>query len=287
MRGTKHMDIKFSLLLATLNRPEILKTCIDALLKQTYCNYEIIIVDQSDKEFCDNSIAAIDSRIKYIHIDKKGLSHARNIGLQYVTGDYVCLVDDDGLYEQKYLETSNKLIKKMNPTVLIGLLIDPAQNKPASDLNDCRIGWKNVFNGLCSACMIIKAGFLKTVKFDENFGVGSKYGSGEETDILLTALKQNKIIFFSRQIKMYHQNPIVEDIPIQKIKNYAFGYGALCKKMFIMHSKFWGFYYIAKTVVGNFVLWIMQNLKSNKDAAKKRKARAIYTVKGFISYKYK
>lgn len=89
------MNIKFSLLIATLNRPKILQTCVKGLLNQTYDNYEIIIIDQSDKEFRNDSIAEIDNRITYIHIDEKGLSHARNIGLQCVTGDYVCLIDDD------------------------------------------------------------------------------------------------------------------------------------------------------------------------------------------------
>ena len=279
------MNIKFSLLIATLNRPEILKTCVNGLLNQTYDNYEIIIIDQSDKEFRNDSIAEVDNRITYIHIDEKGLSHARNIGLQCVMGDYVCLIDDDALYDENYLKIADEMICDIRPTALVGLLYDPVTNKPATDLNDCKIGWKNVFKGLRSACMIIETGFLKLVKFDEKFGVGSIYGSGEETDVLMNALHQGKTVYFTRKIKMHHSNPSIEDIQLEKISSYAFGAGALYKKAVKNYSLLWGMYYFSRTVIGNFIMWMVQGVKGNHAVAKARKNRATYTLKGFITYK--
>lgn len=279
------MGIKFSVLIATLNRPEILKTCVKCLLNQTYDNYEIIIIDQSDKEYRDDSVAETDSRINYIHIDEKGLSHARNVGLHYVTGNYVCLIDDDALYDKNYLKESSEIIKKIEPIVLVGMLIDPVTKKSASNLNDCKISWKNVIKGLRSACMIIETNFLKTVKFDEKFGIGSVYGSGEETDILMNALYCNKAIYFTRAIKMYHIDPSIEEIPLNKIASYAFGAGALFRKTVKNYSFFWGVYYLLRTVIGNFLLWMLQSIKRNYVIAKARKFRAVYTLKGFLSYR--
>ena len=74
-------------------------------------------------------------------------------------------------------------------------------------------------------------------------------------------------------------------IPEDKIKKYALGYGALCKKMIIKYSRFWGMYYIARTVIGNFILWIVQSLKKNHAVAAARKSRVVYTIKGFMDYR--
>ena len=279
------MNIKFTLLIATLNRPETLKTCVKSLLKQTYDNYEIIIVDQSDNDYRDSSIATLDSSINYIHIDEKGLSHARNIGLNYVSGDYVCLIDDDAIYEETYLSKSAEIISRLNPTILIGLLFDPFTKEPVSDLHDCEIQWKNLFKGLCSACLIIASQFLKSVKFDERFGVGSTYGSGEESDVLMKALKQKKVIYFTMELKIYHSFPPINEIPLQKVASYSYGLGALYKKTIKNYSKLWGFYYFTRTLIGNYGLWIVQSLRKNYIAAEARKVRALYMVKGFINYK--
>ncbi len=279
------MNIKFSFLIATLNRPELLKACVKGLLNQTYDNYEIIIVDQSDKEQIDDTIATMDDRINYIHIKRRGLSHARNIGLNYVSGDYVCLIDDDALYDENYLSLSSEMIGRISPTALIGVLLDPHKNILVSDLTDCTIHWKNAFKGLCSACMILKTDFLKSVMFDEKFGLGSVYGSGEDTDVLFSALHQNKVVYFTSKNKIYHGIPSIDEIPLQKLASYSYGAGALFKKTIINYSKFWGCYYLLRTVVGNLLVWIFQSLKKNNTVAEARKVRAVYTLKGFLSYK--
>lgn len=281
------MNTKFSLLLATLNRPEILKTCVEILLKQTYENYEIIIVDQSDKEHCDNSIATMDNRITYIHIDQKGLSHARNIGLKYVTGDYICLIDDDGLYEENVLEEANKFIQRYSPIVLGGTIEDPVTGKIKGAGMDCKIKWRDVFKYHQSPSMIVESKFIKEHKFDEDFGIGAKYGSGEESDIVMLSLSCNKEVYFTSKYKVIHTIDAsnLEKLPKDRIRNYSFGYGALCKKTFIKYSKFWGLYYLERTVIGNFLLWVINSLKNNKSAAKARKSRAVYAIKGFMNYK--
>lgn len=177
------------------------------------------------------------------------------------------------------------MICDIRPTALVGLLYDPVTNKPATDLNDCKIGWKNVFKGLRSACMIIETDFLKSVKFDEKFGVGSTYGAGEETDLLMNVLHHNKTIYFTRKVIMYHSDLKIQEIPLQKIASYAFGTGALCKKAVKNYSLLWGTYYLARTVIGNFIMWMVQGAKGNHDVAKARKYRAVYTIKGFMDYR--
>lgn len=83
-----------------------LHRCVESILKQTYTNLEIILVDDGspDKcgEICDE-LASTDKRIQVIHQKNKGLSGARNSGLNIATGEYIAFVDsDDCLHPEMY-----------------------------------------------------------------------------------------------------------------------------------------------------------------------------------------
>lgn len=62
--------------------------------------------------------------IKYIHSNIKGLSHARNIGLQKVTGDIVGFPDDDCWYDDTTLELVEKTFRKQDYDGITGTPID-------------------------------------------------------------------------------------------------------------------------------------------------------------------
>ena len=73
-----------SVLLCTLNRPEVIGSCLDSLIAQTYRNFEIIVVDQSRDDRTENRCRAYsDARIRYYRVDFTGLSKARNSGKTY------------------------------------------------------------------------------------------------------------------------------------------------------------------------------------------------------------
>jgi len=79
-----------------------LPACVDSLCKQTYANLQIILVDDQSPDHCPeicDQYAREDPRILVIHQENKGVSGARNTGLQHATGKYITFVDsDDVLY---------------------------------------------------------------------------------------------------------------------------------------------------------------------------------------------
>ena len=102
---------------------EYLDKCLSSIINQTYKNLEIILVnDGSD----DNSIkiakkyAKKDERIKIIEEDNKGLSCARNTGINASTGKYITFVDSDDFIEENYIEILYKGIKKYKVDISIG-----------------------------------------------------------------------------------------------------------------------------------------------------------------------
>ena len=89
---------KISVIVPVYNVEAQLKRCVASIINQTYTDLEIILVDDGSTDnsgaMCDE-LANSDSRIKVIHQSNKGLSGARNSGLDVATGDYVFFVDSD------------------------------------------------------------------------------------------------------------------------------------------------------------------------------------------------
>ncbi len=93
-----------------------LDRCIESIVKQTYKNLEIILVDDGSPDNCGRMCdewAAKDSRIKVIHKENEGLGYARNSGLDAATGEYVAFVDsDDYIMPQTYEKALERLLSE-------------------------------------------------------------------------------------------------------------------------------------------------------------------------------
>ncbi len=96
--GGRTAGSKISIVAPVYNVENYIERCIESLLRQTYGNLEIILVDDGSTDrsgdICD-SYARRDSRIKVIHKKNGGIVSARKAGARFATGDYVCSVDGD------------------------------------------------------------------------------------------------------------------------------------------------------------------------------------------------
>ena len=90
--------MKVSVIVPVYNIEEYVSYCIESLVGQDYQNLEIILVDDGSKDLsfkiCDEW-SKRDSRIKIIRKPNGGLSSARNVGLDFATGEYVLFIDGD------------------------------------------------------------------------------------------------------------------------------------------------------------------------------------------------
>lgn len=109
------MDDLVSIIVPIYKVEKFISKCVNSIVKQTYKNIEILLIDDGspDKcpEICD-SIAEKDSRIKVIHNKNHGLSFTRNYGLEKANGKYICFVDGDDYIENDFVEVLLNLIKK-------------------------------------------------------------------------------------------------------------------------------------------------------------------------------
>lgn len=110
--------MKVSVIIPTHNYAHFLPYTLTSVLKQTYGDWECLIIDNAS---ADNTRAIVhdfekkDVRFKYVFTEVKGLSNARNIGLKMAQGEYIQLLDaDDLIDDRKLIEHVNFLNLHLN-----------------------------------------------------------------------------------------------------------------------------------------------------------------------------
>lgn len=97
-----------SVIVPVYNTEKYLKACVDSILSQTHKDLQVILINDgsTDKsgEIC-NSYQEKDSRVIVKHTENMGVSHARNVGLNCATGDYIAFVDSDDTIKPDMYET--------------------------------------------------------------------------------------------------------------------------------------------------------------------------------------
>lgn len=115
--------IKVSIIVPIYNVEKYLKRCIDSIIEQSYTNIEIILVNDGSTDNCLDICqlyAQQDPRIIIINKENGGLSSARNMGLDYATGEYIMFVDSDDWIRIDTVELLLNDIIKTHATMAIG-----------------------------------------------------------------------------------------------------------------------------------------------------------------------
>jgi hypothetical protein len=98
-------DIAVSIIVVNWNRERLLKDCLCSLSRQSYSNYEIIVVDNGSS---DNSVSFIKenfSTVKVIELaENKGFTGGNAAGLNVASGDFIALINNDARAERDWLE---------------------------------------------------------------------------------------------------------------------------------------------------------------------------------------
>lgn len=102
----------FSIIIPLYNKADYIAETLKSVLNQTYCDYEVIVVNDSST---DNSLEVAssfqDERIHIYTKENEGVSAARNYGIMHAKYDYIAFLDADDIWESDYLECQKKLIE--------------------------------------------------------------------------------------------------------------------------------------------------------------------------------
>lgn len=104
-----------SVIIPNFNHAQYLGDAIRSVLDQSYANVEVIVVDDGSTDQSRAVAAQFGDRILYLYQTNRGLSAARNTGIQAARGEYIGLLDADDLYEPHFVSS-----------MLVALQSDPA-----------------------------------------------------------------------------------------------------------------------------------------------------------------
>lgn len=222
--------MKFSLILATLNRAAEVAYFLKNLEQQSYRNFELIVVDQNPDDRLVEMIQPYQARFTILHLrSAPGLSYARNVALEHISGDIVAFPDDDCAYPSDLLaQVSNLLIEHPEWGGLTGRSVaQTGEDSGGSWSKEVeKIDFFNVWNKGISYTIFLRKNVVANVGlFDENLGIGANtpWGSAEETDYLLRAIDAG-CLYYTPNISVIHptkvgQTPLVQP-PTPKNKSY-------------------------------------------------------------------
>lgn len=202
-----------SVVIPCFNSEQFIVRAIESVLKQTYKNYEIILVDNNSS---DNTISIIyDYKNRYpgiinvLHEYKKGAPSARNKGLCEAKGDWIQFLDSDDELLPTKLEEQMDVAPSFEGDVVVGgsYTCKVINNKLCKsrrhvETNDV---WKGLLTsklGITSANLWRRKALLAVEGWDEN------KNSSQEYDLLFRLLKNNATIgFCPTPLTIVHINP--------------------------------------------------------------------------------
>lgn len=116
------MNELISIVVPVYNVEKYLNICMESILKQTYSNIEVILVDDGatdcSGQMCDH-YAEQDERVKVIHQKNGGLSDARNNGITQARGKYITFIDSDDVVSSELVAYLYNILKENDVDIAI------------------------------------------------------------------------------------------------------------------------------------------------------------------------
>ncbi len=225
--------MRFSVIIPTINRIDELLLMLASLQRQTFKDFEVLVIDQNEEEILKEKIKNYQDffSIKQIRIQANGASNARNVGIQYAKGEIITFPDDDCEFPDNFLEKINGYFQTNEIDGITVSTIDRNDGKPISILLSSKkqkINKKNILKTVIEAGIIIKKNAIDNVLFDVNMGVGSTkttYWSDEGPDFILNLINKGKTFYYCPQFKMFHPNPVKTYNDKTAMRSYRYGRG--------------------------------------------------------------
>lgn len=106
---------KVSVIVPVYRVEQYIRECLDSIKKQTFTDWECLLIEDGSPDksgkICDE-YAKDDTRFRVFHVENGGVSRARNIGLDYMSGEWVMFVDSDDAIAENTLEICLKQVEK-------------------------------------------------------------------------------------------------------------------------------------------------------------------------------
>jgi len=110
-----------SVIVPVYNVAPYLREALDSVIHQTCQSLQILIIDDGSTDgsgsVCDEYLT--DPRVTVLHQENKGLSNARNAGLDLAAGEYVCFLDPDDAFHPRFIEELLEIMLSKHPDTAV------------------------------------------------------------------------------------------------------------------------------------------------------------------------
>lgn len=215
--GKLEIDKKVSIIVPVYNVEKYLEVCVDSLVKQTYENLEIILVDDGSTDNCPricDDWSTKDSRICVIHKKNGGLSDARNAALDICSGDYILFIDSDDYIHYTCIETLLNNLEKWDADIARGDFLTVTEEGKMISRKICSGSGVDVLNNieLCNRIMkhqekvsVCNTLYKKELFDNLRFPVGIQHE--DEAVIFQLSYPINRYVCVHENLYYYRSNP--------------------------------------------------------------------------------
>lgn len=221
-----------SIILCTRERPDMLREALAAIAAGTDPAVEVIVVDSASTDSRTREVA-LAAGVRYVRTDVKGLSIARNVGLEASERAILVYTDDDCSPTPGWIEALIDAFADPGVTVATGRMLDHTlvdTDVPPTD----RIVYRTAVRGLDAghgAVMAFRRSTLLSLGgFDEVLGAGRFLAGAEDLDIFCRALKAGGTAVFVPDSVVLHVNTRNPSAYRRLMRGYGLGLGALVGK---------------------------------------------------------
>ena len=197
--------MKFSIILPTYNRAELfLKRAIDSVVRQSYKDWELIIVDNNSTDNTKDLVGSYsDNNIRLYSIQNEGnIAKSRNLGISKAKGEFIAFLDSDDFWHRDKLKISLDYLKKykLNGLCHSEYLLYETGETEIRHYGSTGFSYNNLLkngNNLSLSAVIVHSDILKDVK---GFSEDIDYITAEDYDLWLKLAKNNYKIKFIKDV---------------------------------------------------------------------------------------
>jgi len=168
---------RLTVFIPTLNRNGPLRECLDALCRQTYRNFEVVIVDGGSSDDTSGVVASYGDRLAITYaIRRGGLIKQANEGVRIASGSIFCRTDDDAVAEPEWLEAvAQTFMEDSRIGGVTGPTVIPPPNLAGRDLTYFNERMWRSHNPIWRLLSVVYHGYLME---GQPFAVGRFFRSG-------------------------------------------------------------------------------------------------------------
>jgi glycosyltransferase involved in cell wall biosynthesis len=226
---------RFSLIVPTIHRTVEVERLLTSLQDQNE-SFEVLIVDQNPDSRLIPIIERFTGRLNLVRFSSsRGLSRAKNVGLEAASGEIVAFPDDDAWYPPGLLTRVNELLPSSPEFAGIS-----ARATDADGRSDAGIRWYkrptvidrfNIWRTSIEFTMFLRRDAVSGLRFNEelDLGAGTPWGSGSGTDLLLRLLNRGYKVAYEPRLIVHHPSHLSHPPSEEKALSYARGLGRVLR----------------------------------------------------------